>query len=240
MQNRIRVLLAMICVIVAACDNRLENNYFPLEKGLSWDYKRSQTIVGQAWPEVDEFSLRNLGREQINNAASSHAVFVRRTSDGTDYYLSDTAEGIRRVAKRTVVETKPRFDSDLRIVLPSKEKLKFGNIWNVESGPYVLHTRPGYSADLSDNRFKMAFEVIDLEATVDVPAGRFEGCLKIEGYASIRLFADARIGFVDVPITQTEWYAPGVGMVKLERDEPIDGVFYVGGKVTLELKNFDY
>lgn len=235
-----RLSLAVICMVVAACGNPAPSGYFPLEAGLSWTYKRSQALPKQVRPNVNVFTIKNTGTDEIKNGDVSHAVFIRRTGDGTDYYLSDTDAGIMRVAKRTVIEIKPRFDENLRTVLPSEEKLAVGYIWNVETGPYMLRTRPGFIADLSDKRFKMSFEVLELNSTVDVPAGRFEDCLKIEGYSSVRLYADPRTGYVDVPITQTEWYAPGVGMVKLVRDEPIDGSFYVGGTISMELEKFEY
>jgi len=47
-------------------------------------------------------------------------------------------------------------------------------------------------------------------------------------------------GFVNVPVVQTEWYAPGVGLVKLERTETIGKSIYVGGKFSLDLESFSY
>ena len=48
-------------------------------------------------------------------------------------------------------------------------------------------------------------------------------------------FADPVVGFKDMPLTTTEWYCKGVGLVKLERTEPANSTFLAGGKTTLEL-----
>ena len=53
------------------------------------------------------------------------------------------------------------------------------------------------------------------------------------------VLADARIGASEVPITQTEWYAPGVGLVLLEREEKLDTLQIVGGKVRMQLLSFE-
>jgi len=42
----------------------------------------------------------------------------------------------------------------------------------------------------------------------------------------------------DVPIRSTEWYCFDVGLVRLERTEPSPSRFMSGGKVLLELTNW--
>ena len=66
-------------------------------------------------------------------------------------------------------------------------------------------------------------------------AGRYEGCLRVKGVAALRLFADPVAGWKDLPLTTTEWYCPGVGLVRLERDEPAGSSFLIGGRLTMEL-----
>jgi hypothetical protein len=72
-----------------------------------------------------------------------------------------------------------------------------------------------------------------------VPAGRFEKCLRLEGTGLLHVLADARVGASEVPVTHTEWYAPGVGLVKLVRSETLDTQAIVGGTITMELTAFE-
>ena len=52
---------------------------------------------------------------------------------------------------------------------------------------------------------------------------------------AVRLFADPVNGFKDMPLTTLEWYCPGVGLVKVERVEPANSTFLIGGTMTMEL-----
>lgn len=70
---------------------------------------------------------------------------------------------------------------------------------------------------------------------VDSRAGRFEGCVKVKGQASLRLFADPVVGWKDMPLITQEWYCPGVGLVRLVREEPANSTFLTGGTLTMEL-----
>ena len=41
-----------------------------------------------------------------------------------------------------------------------------------------------------------------------------------------------------MPLTTLEWYCPGVGLVRLERSEPVKSAFPSGGTRTLELESW--
>lgn len=214
-------------------------DYFPLENGLQWKYKMVTEYSEQARPIKKWFSMKNLGQQTIVNGKQTFDAYVRRTSDGTDYYLTKDGTGLHRVAKRTVVEIKPRFDEIWRKVLPVNKELLVDALWNVETGLYLMHSSPEYDVDLSEKRLNMLFEIKSTDAIVEVPAGVFENCIEIEGYASITLYADARIGYIQVPVIQREWYAPGVGLVKMVRTEEIESSVYNGGELSFELSEFD-
>ena len=63
--------------------------------------------------------------------------------------------------------------------------------------------------------------------------------LRVEGSAQLSLYSDARLGYQEIPIKTTEWYAPGVGLVKLVREEPLDTEVFEGGTITLALARFE-
>lgn len=162
---------------------------------------------------------------------------VRRTSKGTDYYLREDTHGIYRYAKRTIVETKPALDAPPRLVMPLPVPEKAGKTWSVLTQSYTLHRVIPHFEPPHKNiaRFHMTYTLVGLDKRVSVPAGDFEHCLLIEGQAQIDQFAGANEGTGEIEITTREWYAPGVGLVKLERIEPLDGSVFKGGRVLMEL-----
>jgi hypothetical protein len=81
----------------------------------------------------------------------------------------------------------------------------------------------------------MDYRIAQVDDTIEVAAGRFTKVIRVEGSAQIRLHVDAVQGVRMVEIKHTEWYAPGVGLVKLLRDEALEASYISGGKMTLEL-----
>jgi hypothetical protein len=70
---------------------------------------------------------------------------------------------------------------------------------------------------------------------VQTRAGAFSNCLRVKGTAALRAFADPVVGWRDMPLTTTEWYCEGVGLVRLVREEPANAAFLTGGTLTMEL-----
>lgn len=84
----------------------------------------------------------------------------------------------------------------------------------------------------------MVYTIDALGETVDTRAGRFTDCLRVRGQASLRLFADPVAGWRDMPLTTTDWYCKGVGLVRLVREEPARSTFLSGGTLTMELTDW--
>lgn len=233
-----RFFVVLLSLALLGCQSEItENDYFPLQSGINWHYKVS-TIKGEI-RHNDVFSITNLDPIRLELDKEPQTVFVRRTSDGTDYYIRRDEEGSYRVAKRTLVEYKPRYDTEPRQVLPATHALEVGASWTVESKPYLLHGLKSHSLpDPGKKRFMLTYEIDEVDATVIVPAGTFRNCIKVVGTGTLSLYADPRLGYQDVNVIHTEWYAPGVGMIKLQREEPMDLELYKGGSVIFELSQF--
>ena len=85
----------------------------------------------------------------------------------------------------------------------------------------------------------MTYTIEALDDKVEVRAGRFERCVRVGGQAVLKLFADPVVGWRDLPLTTTEWYCHGPGLVKVLRKEPANSTFLVGGTQTLELLSWE-
>ena len=227
-----------LAMALSACSKAPGTDYFPLESGAQWHYqldyvmpdgKRSATL-----------GIRTLGGDQFNTEDRTLKGMVRRTSDGTDYYIDEREDGFYRIAKRVVVETRPKADPEPRLVLPKGKNLRRGFAWTLKTDPYVMHWMPPFAeANASIKPFDMVYEIAALDDTVETPAGKFERCIRVEGNGTMVFYADASAGYQEVPITHAEWYAPGVGLIKVERSEPLDTMIMKGGKVSMQLSRFE-
>ena len=74
--------------------------------------------------------------------------------------------------------------------------------------------------------------------TINVPAGLFHGCVRIrmQGYAYKN--AGNYIGVNIVSVNETSWYAPGIGLIKMVREETTESQALDKGKMTIELEKF--
>jgi hypothetical protein len=222
------------CLLLGACARApAPDDYFPLGAGLHWRYQ--VTRVYKARTEHGRFDIVNLKRLDYDG----RQVAVRRTSQDNHYYIERKPDGVYRVAKRNVVESVPQRDKEPRMILPQPTRV--GATWSSHTQPYALRRVHPYEDTLTRGiGFNMTYELVADDDTVSVPAGRFEHCLRIEGNAQVSIYSDARRGYRDIPIKTTEWYAPGIGLVKLVRDEPLDTEVFQGGRITLTLAKFEY
>ncbi|MEQ8233124.1 MAG: hypothetical protein RKL32_15555, partial [Gammaproteobacteria bacterium] len=70
------------------------------------------------------------------------------------------------------------------------------------------------------------------------PAGRFDGCLLIEGRGNTSAEVGNYIGRAAINVTSREWFAPDVGLVRLEREERTDAKALSAGRLVLELDDW--
>lgn len=233
------LIVLLLSIFLSACDTKISTqDYFPLHEGLYWQYQVKEDRLGEQTQR--QFSMTNWGTVTLPGENEDTPVFVRKSSEGTDYYFLQDEAGTHRIAKRTIVELKPVLDQEERKVLPGYKDLELGRSWSVESQPYALkgvafHSLP----DPGLKRFMMSYEITDTNASVTVPAGTYENCIEVTGEGQISIYADPRLGYQDIFITQREWYAPGIGLVKLVREEPIDLPMFKGGAIIFELEVFE-
>ncbi len=229
------VLLALAALSAAGCAPAPPPSaaLFPLEAGHQWTYRQHAELedgsVESGW-----LLLNSLPSEDYEG----QAAYRRHSEDGVDYWLRRDATGIYRVAMRGELDNEPTKDPLPRYVL--KEPLAVGTEWQSNTVAYLLQRRQGFPPEIrhESKPVVMRYAIEALQETVTVPAGRFEGCLKVRGQGVLKLYADAVAGWRDLPLTTLEWYCPGPGLVKLERDEPARSPFLTGGKLTLELQTW--
>jgi hypothetical protein len=213
--------VAILALGLASCSKLGGSEYFPLNEGMQWHY--TLDYVMPDGKKKEELTIRAVGHGSFKNEEDEIQGMVRRTSDGTDYFVQERDDGFYRVGKRVIVQTKPQADKSARLILPKGKKLRVGHTWTLDTSPYVMHWMPPFN----------------LDDTVETPVGVFEKCIRLEATGKMVFYADASAGYQEILINHSEWYAPGVGLVKLQRDEPLDTSIMKGGKVTMLLGSFN-
>lgn len=210
-----------------------DTSLFPLDAGHHWTY-RVTTELEDNTVEHEDMTLSNLGRTDLDG----QSAWQRRSDSGANYWLRSDDTGVFRVASKSDIEAEPKLDEARRYVL--KRPYAVGTQWQTPTTAYLLIHKQEFPREV---RYKhpsipMTYTIEALNQRVETAVGTFEGCLRVKGAALIKLYADPVMGWRDVPLTTLEWYCPGVGLVRLERDEPGQSAFVTGGRVKMELADF--
>ncbi|MEM9388338.1 MAG: hypothetical protein AAGA68_25020 [Pseudomonadota bacterium] len=225
--------LALMGITLTACTRAVApDDYFPLQPGHEWRYRVDVEGAPRPPAGLRVHEVRTLRPIKVDGVDGK--VFRRFDTLGNEYHFTRSDTGVERIGLRNATELEAQRDVPARPVLPTPPKV--GSTWQVSTHPFALRRTVPLGGYLS-SQYSIALTMM-IEATNDVvttPAGRFENCLRVVGEGSIELYGDARQGFITVPITQTEWYAPGVGLVKLLREEPLEAEIFEGGSIQYEL-----
>lgn len=232
-----RLTMIAAALLAAGCSGSPQgDSYFPLDVGARWEYDVASDIDNTLTHKTYVASVDRI----VENEAGEE-IFVRRieapSEVGIEFWLRKDKAGIVRIAKRVDVEEQAKLDRDPRMVL--KTPLAQGASWMVPSEPFII----GPKTDLGLREVKMPkvlmnYTVEAIDETVTVPAGTFKHCARAVGVGMMPLFVDAVQGFVNLTLTNREWYCKGVGLVKVERDEPLNSMLWSGGKVTMALTEY--
>jgi len=217
-------------LVLASCTSRGGDALFPLQAGQVWDYQLTTEMDGEP-ARREPFSLRSLETESLDGQLTAR----RRSSSGAEYWLRSDETGIYRVAARSELDDAPKPDAQRRYVL--KKPYVPGTQWQASTTAYLLARRSEFPREIRHTHpsIPMLYTIESVTERIDTPAGQWEGCVRVKGAATVRLFADPTSGWRDLPLTTLEWYCPGVGLVRLERQEPVKSAFLSGGVVKMEL-----
>ena len=222
-------------VSLAGCKPSSDQGYFPLDPGWSWRYRVATEI-------------KNLGKEHSAQLVVNRGMIVteqqklvpRVYEDGHVYYYALQDDGVLLAGDRDVGE-------DARDAPPNqyvlKYPLKVGASWPVDSKTYLMHRQEIGPLAVTMVPVKAAVELTyTVEAkddVVKVPAGTFHNCLRLHGLGTGNANMGERMGDMDIAIESTEWFAPGIGLVKMTRKEDSGPEGPDFGSMTMELENLD-
>lgn len=203
-----RYCLALGAALLAGgCERPLDNSYFPLADDISWEYRieyrvkeetRTQRLIFSTRPAVEVEDQYYYPRVSLNG----HRDYYQKSDDG-------------------IVHVDPVSGERNRILAYPLEK---GRRWQEHSRVRILEVTGAFTPSFearTEKPITLDYEVESVGERVSVPAGNFDDCIRVK--ARGRLFAGRTLqeymGIDSINIEQTEWYAPGTGLVKTVRNE---------------------
>jgi len=180
------------------------------------------------------YAVENLGRKKEND----HDIYVRRLLDGSSSYfrIDDTGIRMARHEKTTGGQTQQVDGNHYLFRFP----LAVGKEWaDTTTSRALIKTGPPQKTEFHINaRIPVQARIESLTDTVVVSAGTFADCMRITLKGNAYVNAGNYVGLTIVKIAETDWYAPGVGLVKSIRKESTTSKALDKGEITLELEAY--
>jgi len=218
------LLVLALGLVLGGCDGAPGGTFFPLEAGRHWHYRVERTTM-DGTREL-RYAVSSLPATDFEGTRAA----VRATVDGRRSFYREEADGIYRLG---VLPTAAAGGREL--VLP--RPLAADSNWRARTTTSVLeNTGPPWETLFRISvPVDLEYAVTALDATVTTPAGTFDDCLVVRGHGTASADVGNYIGRTDIEITSTEWFAPGVGLVRLERTERTGASALDHGRLLLEL-----
>lgn len=200
------------------------NPYFPLEMGLTREYSIRKTAGENT--VLQKLIVSGLPSRNVNG----RTVYPQQSASGTVYYYVQSPEGIKLI----------NIDSNQEITILGTP-LEKGTQWQQHTRVHLLDIRnETFSTNEPsvklDSDIPLAVTIENVGETTTVPAGTFPGCIKITAEGSAQINQRA-LGIRTIHVIQTEWYAPGAGLIKRIRNETTEPAEYRGEYIQ-ELENW--
>lgn len=208
-----------------ACSTDPEpDRYFPLEEGTRWIYSVTmKTMDG-------EQELRQVVQAGPKITNTQIPIYQRRVLGGPLFQYAVDDQGITRLE-----QGRGRGATLESLVLPANREV--GNTWAAASQTSALQS----SGEPWESLFKLNIPVVMEYAiagdneVVETGVDEFENCLLIEGTGEATRDMGDLLGETTVSVTSREWYAPGVGLVRMERTETSTATSLAHGEIVAVL-----
>lgn len=169
-------------------------------------------------------------RAYVTNEHATGNVLVQRHQATHLQRLRRTPEGVFHVVQD------PREAPHAVLVLPRVPAP--GAQWTIESELRLVESRTFAAEDrLLGRRLPLILtaRIEAMDARVRTPAGEFTDCVHVTYKGTRKVPADRGTLLVDVTVRHAAWYAPGIGLVRMERHETTDSTFLRDGHYTQAL-----
>ena len=230
--SNLRILLLGAVITCSACGKQ-EQSYYPMDPGYRWLYHISlETMEGVS---SQKRAISSLPARESENSLD----FVHRSVTGIETLYRDSDRGRERTGFLVPDGNISRFIEDPVLILP--KQLEIGIQWDSVIQTQALKRKgtPGetFGFELLAT-VPISNRVVATDEVVKVPAGKFRNCLKIESQGSVAHAGNQYNVTTMISVTQTQWFAPGVGLVKSSIIEKSTNEAFSQGALNMELESF--
>lgn len=205
--------------------------YFPLDEGLKWRYDID--VLTMDGPQKKKFLVSNMRPARHDG----QTLNVRASADGGYAYYRVDPAGVVRVGE-SAPDSPMQLYATPRLVLPAKADMSTSWI-NTEFTVTLEHTGPPeHSLNRITVPVELQYRIESTDDEISVPAGTFKNCLRIKGVGTTSKNVGFYVGQTDIRVENTEWYAPGAGLVKAVRLETTTSKVLPRGSYELNLTSF--
>lgn len=204
----IRICLVFLFLILSACGGNDRDNYYPLGDGSWWEYSIKFDYRGE------QKQQRVIFANQDPVKVDGQRYFPRRSATNHIDYFQQTDEGIYHIdpitgAKAWILQRPYEVGTEWhRISKISKLELLGGAF----TATYLARIK---------QPVKMTYRIESLDDDVEANGVHYTHCLKVRGQGRLYAGGDLEqfVNISSINIDLTEWYAPGIGLVKRVRKE---------------------
>ena len=181
-------------------------DYFPIHPGYQWEYDISRKTPIPLEPVLQKSIVLNLKAE----TRAGVRRYPKRYANGGKHFFTKSATGVWHDGGGE--------NGRVQLIAYPPEP---GTEWSAPSRLYLfdLPKKLDGSRKLIGRDLTLDYAIASRDETVEVPAGRFFDCLRIDAVGFLDLPRRLMLGIKIIKVKQTEWYAPGVGLIKKTRQE---------------------
>ncbi len=226
-----KTILLVLLWLLTSC-SQPDNEYFPLKAGKYWRYQLTYQTMDGTFKGV--YAVENLPKQKIDE----QQYYVRALLDGSINYLQLDDKGLLLKGREKTVDLDTKFtDTDQYIY---QFPLQVGTTWeDTVLSKALIKTGPPQKTEFHIvAKVPVTAKIESMTDMVKVPAGTFENCMRVVMSGNAFVDAGNYVGMTIVRVTETNWYAPGVGLVKSVREESTRHRALDKGGIILELESF--
>ena len=199
------IFLSAALLLLCACEGPAAG-YFPVEPGYEWNYDVSRTKPLLQGLVTQKLIVRNL-RPRVEGG---NTYYPKIYANGRTYFYTRSAQGISRMS--------PGDDGVEQVIgAPLSEGTTWSSTARLQLFDLPKELEDGWNG--LSRYMTMDYTITSLDETVNVPAGHFSRCLRIDAVGFLDLPQRIMLGIRRFKVEQTQWYAPEVGLVKMTRRE---------------------
>ena len=227
MKRSLKIFLIIVLLVLSGCN--YDDNYFPLEEQSIINYRLILTSEGKS--KVSKQTYTVLKKEKDNAVVIGNGgqlISYNYDDDGIkresiDYikneYIINFGGKIKKIRNFDLPHENLDYEKGHYVI---KFPIEIGTSWLINDKTR-LKMKVGYDKVFETwIPFKLKNKILSLDEEIIIKNKIFKKCIKVVGEGNTSYNAGPPIGDINIVVKNTDWYAPGVGLIKTIRSEKSD------------------